>query len=199
MPRIDKDGKRRGQKYLCSNPNCRRVFPRPKIIRYYVCPTCQTLVDMTKTEDLAEIQVAPATPKLVTRRRPKIIEPERTQGLGTIDMQARSDQPPLEEQCTPAEKETEASEKAIVLGQVQPSQQKTTELAPTQQVAAVETKTVSPSSSSCQYGFGYLSQRKKAEAIPDTCIECPKSLNCMLSEYYKSGESVKEIKKWYKF
>lgn len=29
-------------RYCCPNPNCNRVFSKPKIIRYYVCPTCQS-------------------------------------------------------------------------------------------------------------------------------------------------------------
>ena len=32
--------------YCCSNPNCNSVFSQPKIIKYYVCPKCQSLVDM---------------------------------------------------------------------------------------------------------------------------------------------------------
>jgi hypothetical protein len=35
------------------------------------------------------------------------------------------------------------------------------------------------------------------EGIPETCVECNKSLDCMLSEYYKSENTVAEIKKWY--
>jgi hypothetical protein len=60
-------------------------------------------------------------------------------------------------------------------------------------------KNNSHSASSCPYGFGYLSQREKGVNIPNTCIECPDSLDCMLSEYYKKEENVKEIKKWYQF
>jgi hypothetical protein len=34
------------QRYQCANPNCRKAFSKPKLIKYYVCPTCQTLVIM---------------------------------------------------------------------------------------------------------------------------------------------------------
>lgn len=34
--------------------------------------------------------------------------------------------------------------------------------------------------SGCKYYFGYLSSRDKQEAIPKTCLECPKSLDCKL-------------------
>ena len=33
-------------RFHCSNPNCHKVFSKPKIIKYYVCPTCQTLAIM---------------------------------------------------------------------------------------------------------------------------------------------------------
>jgi len=51
----------------------------------------------------------------------------------------------------------------------------------------------------CSYYFGYLSQRDKAEVIPETCFGCLKSIECMMSEYHKTKESVEEIKKWYSF
>ncbi|MCW4031098.1 MAG: hypothetical protein NWE80_01900, partial [Candidatus Bathyarchaeota archaeon] len=51
-------------------------------------------------------------------------------------------------------------------------------------------------SSGCKYYFGYLCEREKGKQIPSECLECPKSLDCMLNNY-KSKESVVEIKKWY--
>jgi hypothetical protein len=50
--------------------------------------------------------------------------------------------------------------------------------------------------SGCKYYFGYLASRDKKEEIPDTCLECPKNLDCMLSNY-KSKDTVVEISKWY--
>jgi DNA-directed RNA polymerase subunit RPC12/RpoP len=49
----------------------------------------------------------------------------------------------------------------------------------------------------CSYHFGYLSDKNKNESIPETCFGCPKSIDCMLSEFNKSQESLTEIKKWY--
>jgi hypothetical protein len=65
-----------------------------------------------------------------------------------------------------------------------------------QQAASAEEADKS-SDSGCEHYFGYLGQRKKGEEIPAACLECPKSLDCMLGDYYKSKESVEEIKKWY--
>jgi chromosome segregation ATPase len=55
------------------------------------------------------------------------------------------------------------------------------------------------SDSNCNYYLGYLAEREKDETIPATCIECPKSIDCMLKKVHKSTKSVKEIKKWYHF
>jgi hypothetical protein len=51
-------------------------------------------------------------------------------------------------------------------------------------------------SSECRYYFGYLANREKNESIPETCLDCPKSLDCMLSNH-ELKNSVQEIKKWY--
>ncbi len=196
MPQTNKNSKL-GRKYRCSNPNCKRVFSRPKIIRYYVCPTCQTLIDMVETADVTEVRVTQATPKLVIPKKPKTIVPEKSVELPVVDIQPRSRQPAVEKQRLPTEDISKA-DLTTAPKQIHMAQQKAIEPAPTHQ-PKVETKTIFPPASGCQYGFGYLSQREKGEGIPDTCIECSRSLNCMLSGYYKSRESVKEIRKWYKF
>ena len=174
------------------------MFSRPKIIKYYVCPTCQTLVDNSSTGELVEKESASTARKVLTRRRSKIVEPEGFQELRTLDIQVVSDQPALEERCTTStEEKIELSEKVVNLEEVQPSQQKPIELAPSQEVAKVDTKRVPEKSNGCQHVFGYLGHRGKGEKIPEACIECPVSLKCLLSDYYKSGESVEEISKWY--
>jgi len=66
----------------------------------------------------------------------------------------------------------------------------------TEQPAASIEEVKQPSDSGCKHYFGYLGQRDKGEEIPPACLECPKSLDCMLHNY-KSKESVAAIKKWY--
>jgi hypothetical protein len=66
----------------------------------------------------------------------------------------------------------------------------------TQQATPTAEEANKSSSSGCEHYFGYLGQRDKGEEIPAGCLECPKSLDCMLRSY-KSKESVAEIKKWY--
>ena len=49
----------------------------------------------------------------------------------------------------------------------------------------------------CQNWFGYLAQRKSGECIPDECIECEKSIECMIKNEEYSQNAVNEIKKWF--
>ena len=51
--------------------------------------------------------------------------------------------------------------------------------------------------SGCPFWFGYLGQRENGEVIPDECIECDQSVECMLQKEAYSTEAVKEIKKWF--
>ena len=185
-----------GQKYVCSNPNCKRVFSKPKIIKYHVCPVCQTLVNIADVANQEEIELALATQNLLKRRKPKAAKRDSTEEMSETAIQVATSQPKTEEPCEP-EKEPEIAEQVATAEQISVPTQDPVVLAPLQPVVAIETITVATPSSGCQYGFGYLRQREKGEGIPDTCIECSKSLDCMLSEYYKKEESVKEIKKWY--
>lgn len=60
-----------------------------------------------------------------------------------------------------------------------------------------EEETQQPPEFQCPYHFGYLSEKNKSENVPETCFGCPRSMECMLSEFNKSQESLEEIKKWY--
>lgn len=57
----------------------------------------------------------------------------------------------------------------------------------------------STSNNGSGFYFGYLSERDKGETISPACVECPKSIDCILSKVHKSNDSVKEIKKWHHF
>ena len=161
-----------------------------------MCPVCQTLVNIADVANQEEIELALATQNLLKRRKPKMAERDSTEEINETAIQVAHSQPTTEEPCEP-EKEPEIVEQVATAEQISVPTQDPVVLAPVQPVVAIETITVSTPSSGCQYGFGYLRQREKGEGIPDTCIECSKSLDCMLSEYYKKEESVKEIKKWY--
>ena len=201
MPPIDneKDGR---LIYSCPNPNCKTVFAEPKIIKYYVCPICQTLVDESNLAEHLENSVASRAKKVVACRKSEIVEPDPAEFLeiGILEVETtKSFQSELEElRVTKEEAETEAGKKVIDFDPVQLPQQETTKALQPEQIVTAETEKTSEPSPKCQYGFGYLSHRESGAGIPETCIECPDSLNCMLSQYHRSGESVEEISKWYK-
>jgi hypothetical protein len=58
-----------------------------------------------------------------------------------------------------------------------------------------ETRVDQPSG--CTHYFGYLSDRSKLDEIPEDCMTCEKTIECMLYELMKSDTAVKEIRKWY--
>ena len=187
-----------GQKYLCSNPNCRKVFAKPKIITYHVCPNCQTLVTASRSADDPEIQAALTSQKSAKPRKPKT-----TKGAPpevAVSIKIDESQVSLQEQNT-SEQKDENSELSITpnTASVRVAQPNNVEPIQTPKTSVTETRESSKSSSECEYGFGYLGQRGKGEAIPETCVECPKSLDCMLSRIYEKDQSVKEPKKWYSF
>ncbi len=163
-----------------------------------MCPTCQTLVTSSRPEDDPEIQAALVAQKSTKHRKPKmakVVSPEMVASIQTDNSRISA-----QEQNSLEQKQEE--NKASIIPENVPvpvAQPVTIELVQTQKVDVVQTKSASQSSSGCEYGFGYLSQRGRGEAIPDTCVECPKSLDCMLSRIYEKDQSVKEIKKWYKF
>jgi hypothetical protein len=142
----------------------------------------------TTESDVAELKPAlstkPEEPKPVQLEE---IEPNRAEPKATMQQ--------IEVESKKVEPEIAMPPKPIA--QAKMSQQKIESKTMVQQ--SVKSKTDSPSSDkTCQHYYGYLGQREKGEGIPSSCVECAKSLDCMLAEYYKSKEIVEEIRKWYR-
>jgi len=254
------------RRYCCSNPNCHKVFSRPKIIKYYVCPSCQTIIDLasekvlvhpilrqkhalikeppklrkkkviTQTEKQSELK----TEHEINATEPPLIQPEKTTELAIVEKaviteleiepakKESSEQIPIdfneklqtekheineiEQPLIQPEKNVELAmtEKPIVnepeteTGKTESSEFMGLTLMQRLEAMVTETgkeKETANSSSDveCSHYLGYLNQRVKGETIPETCIVCPKSIECLLSESNTSKESLKEIKKWYSF
>jgi hypothetical protein len=210
--------KSKSQKYSCPNPNCKKVFSRPKIIKYNVCPTCQTLVDESNFVDLSENVIPSHKQKVSINTKPKATEQSEFLKIGVLNMETtKSGQTELEVlTITGLDDGIEANKKSMDTEHSHQSPQETskkshlqekieisappepTEIPQPQQITTAEFEKTEEPLRSCQYHFGYLSHREAGAGIPDTCIECPDSLNCMLSQYDKSRKSVREISKWYK-
>jgi hypothetical protein len=199
MQPLDKS-KNKVQRYCCSNPNCKKVFSKPKIIKYYVCPTCQTLVD-----DLPSENFHPPTREKPVEEKKQVARGKRKESKQDKKQESRvitSQQATTSNELTSWEK----PEVKEILETIMPAQMEEPKPNAAADIAlnkksqiTVEEKTCQPSDVQCPYYFGYLGQRNKETAIPETCFECPKSIECMLSEYNGSQEGVKEIKKWYPF
>jgi hypothetical protein len=228
MQENDENGSTVGKPpYCCSNPNCRNVFSIPKVIKYYVCPICQTLVEMTSTDDkAADEEYAPVE---VPQSKKAVSKPVQSQApaMRTMEpktMEQRVVEPKVVEPkvVEPKVVEPKVVEPKVVEQVVEPKVVEPKVVEPkvvepkVVEPKVVEPKVVEPKAQSpmpksigkedkvnhlsdqvCKFYFGYLGKREKGEGIPETCLECNKSLDCMLSEYYKSEDTVAEIKKWY--
>jgi hypothetical protein len=190
-------------RFCCSNPNCRKVFSRPKIIKYYVCPTCQTLIDL-------KASIVPVQSRRVEKRvlsqgplkvsMPEEVNSENEQETSLIDQSLT--QP--EENNSPKESEKRVSDEALEMelpNDKAPAISGVSFSEKLEEMIAPQTKETDKLSldPKCLYFFGYLNQRNKGEGIPETCFDCPKSVECMLIESNRSRASVNEIKKWYSF
>jgi len=165
MPKTEEEKQKHKESYCCPNPNCKSVFSRPKIIKYYVCPTCQTLVKTDTAIGNTKKEKHRPTEEDIKRLDAELLEAERKETEKRQQVKSKAPKP------------------------IEPSQTE-------QLVASAEDESKS-NDSGCTHYFGYLGEREKGEEIPAECLECPKSLDCMLGDYYKSKESVAEIKKWY--
>ncbi len=194
MQPIDKNKSNKIKRYYCSNPNCNRVFSKPKIIKYYVCPNCQTLINL-KSESLDPLtREKPVLEKKQVTKQEKV-KPDKNQEPQTIDL-------------TPSQQATTSIESTSLKKPEEKEEFKTIKPAQMEEVNTIDyifnTKSqntvkeqTQSSDPQCQHFFGYLSEKNHGEEVPETCFACPKSVECMLNEYNKSKESVEEIKKWY--
>jgi hypothetical protein len=122
----------------------------------------------------------------VERREARRMEVKRKVERLAERMAERLEAERKETQRLEAEKRQQVKSQAPKL--IEPTQNK--------QSVASAAEVNQPSDSGCKHYFGYLGEREKGEEIPTECLECLKSLDCMLQKY-KSKESVAEIKKWY--
>lgn len=159
-------------------------------------------MNLAETANQQEIEDALAALKILKRKKPKEVKKYRSEKLvemtSPIQLNTLINEPEKVQEIEVQIPQPEAipeitvqKQELAVPGSAEPAVSIETETA--------EQKPDASFSSGCQYGFGYLRQREKGKGIPETCIECAKILECMLSEHYKEENSVKEIKKWYSF
>jgi hypothetical protein len=180
--------------YRCPNLGCKKIFRNPTKVKdlsetphriHYLCPECGTdlepfLKSDTSKETTTEAKPKqPATPKPVyLNQKPEVQTTPQQSAPKPTYLEHNSETQP----ATPSQ---------IQIKEPQPKQTDQT-LKP----AITEDNSKTTKGSGCQYYFGYLGDRQKNEAIPETCLDCPNSIDCMLSKH-ELRDSVQEIKKWY--
>lgn len=171
-------------KHSCSNPNCGKKFSRPKVIKYYVCPSCQTLIDIPSQkipDNVTQIK------KPVERTIKNDPEPELTLNQLVSNDEITQAKENAENETIDLKLEFIAECESIDNSSLE---QKV-------QLAVEGRKVLSELNFQCNYYFGFLSEKKQGQQIPETCFECPKAVDCLLSKCTKSEESIQEIKQWY--
>jgi hypothetical protein len=208
--------KQLSSKYHCTNPNCGKVFAKPKIIKYYVCPTCQTLVDnFSQTSVIEQSRQNKNSPLKKVNKQPKIednilsqLMKEEESVTAAIELAERRESAitaitqftstlPISDLENPDTRETTPNELIEVKNY---SEQKVEPASPVLLEepisSSLEEEEEPQSQPQCSRYFGYLRERGKEAQIPEECLACSKAIECMMST---SGLSTKfeEIKKWY--
>ena len=194
------EGKRNEKmKHSCSNPNCGKIFSRPKVIKYYVCPSCQTLIDIP-TQKIPDNVTS--NKKIVERARKKESESELTLNQLVSNDEVTQSKENAKNEAIDLElefiTECESIDTSSLEQKVPESESiDTSSLEQKVQLAVEGRKVLSELNFQCSHYFGFLSEKKEGQEIPETCFECPKSVECLLSRCTKSEESIQGIKQWY--
>ena len=111
MQKTEEKKKREVERYCCPNPNCNRVFSRPKIIKYYVCPTCQTLLKMDTAQGNVKKKKRGPTEADIKRKEAERLEAERK--AEQLETELKAERKKTEQKAAQREAErVEAEQKA---------------------------------------------------------------------------------------
>lgn len=170
-------GKRKrriSKRVVCSNPTCGKVFEKPKVVRFYACPFCLSKIQKNAR---ARNQLTKSTEDIDSQPEFELATLEKLEDIELFKFEtsilSESAESPEIISCLEAVEIPEP----IILPEESDSKRK--------------------ENGQCKFYFGYLKRREKGAKIPESCVECPKSVDCMLSNLYKSPAAVTEIKKWY--
>ena len=162
--------------YRCANKECKKIFKKPIELKdlsenppriYPACPECGA--DLNFFFGSSTVKTAKTKKKtLIHQKKPEIKSIKKKVEI------KRAEAPNQHESKVSIPREKVAAPNPI----------------------ANKKKVRATDYSDCKYYFGYLASREKQKEIPETCLECPRSLDCMLSNY-KSEDTVGEISKWY--
>jgi hypothetical protein len=112
---LGRDKTRKKEQYSCSNPNCGRTFSRPKVIKYLVCPTCQTLVSVTEEDQPATQEIAAPLKKQAMPKKQKTAKLGKKQEPKTEPSPIQ--EPIIAEENPPTKKKQKTHEMPVILEQ----------------------------------------------------------------------------------
>jgi hypothetical protein len=201
---------RSNQLYRCPNLECKKIFRTPAKIKdlsetppriHYACPECGTDIEPflksgTSKETATEAKPKqPATPKpTYLNQKPEMPPtPQQSAPKPTYLKQKPATQPTTQKPVSLSQK---SEPQPATPSQIQIKEPQPPQTVQTLKPAIIGDSPKTKKSPGCQHYFGYLGNREKNESIPETCLDCPNSLDCMLSNH-KPRNSVQEIKKWY--
>jgi hypothetical protein len=184
--------------YRCPNQECKKIFQIPIEVKdlsltpprtYLACPECGANLDhflgsiTEKTPETME--------KNILRRKdfePKPIEKKNEVRRVASPNSSQNKVMILRERATATKPEVKPIEKKAEVARVEKPIQSQKPIPivrdkpPTAEPIADRKKTGTTDNSGCEYFFGYLAKRNvKHEGIPIRCLECPRSVDCILS------------------
>jgi hypothetical protein len=183
------------KQYCCSNPSCLHVFSEPLEIKQYACPQCKKVIDLDSKKSLAQSTIA---------KNPVFMENQERKANSQNEEQKNISEPVVERQESKSSFPTSSDYREIdysTLKDPEPEeptlQQRLEAMVEKKHKDEEKAKEPPSSSSECLHYFGYLHQREVGQPMPEECVVCTKSIECLMSNSNKSKESLKEIKKWY--
>jgi hypothetical protein len=151
--------------YRCPNQECKKVFQKPIELKdlsmnpprtYPACPECGTNLDPFFNS--------------ITKRIPKI-KSNPTSNPTKTEIKQIEKRAPMKRAETPNQNQNQEL--------LSTPKEKT----PTTKTTMENRKPHTKDDSQCEYFFGYLSTLNiKEESIPLICLECPKTLDCLVSK-----------------
>lgn len=190
------------KKYCCSNPNCLKVFSEPLEIKHYACPECKSLIDLNSNA-VSDSQILPEEYTLKKNQRQEANSQNEKQQKVSEPVVAIQDKK-TETKITKTQPVSDQIEfDYFALKDPEPQeptlQQRLEAMVERKHKEATKQNDTPSSDSGCLHYFGYLHQKQKDEVMPETCVVCPRAIECLMSDSNSSKESLKEIKKWYSF
>jgi len=183
--------------YRCPNQECKKVFQKPIELKdlsmnpprtYPACPECGTNLDPffnLITKRIPKIRSNPTSNQTKNEIKQNEKKAPMKRAETTNQKQKQMSTPKEKTPTTKPEIRPTEAKRIETLNQNQSQKQLSIlkEKTPTTKTTMENRKLNTIDYSGCEYFFGYLSTLNiKEESIPLICLECPKTLDCLVSK-----------------